>query len=81
MYWNQEASTQAQATILINFNMGCIETIIVCKLYICLFGLTLTWDVLKRKGDLVYVMAGTGLTLTWDVLKPNHVKETLPAPI
>ena len=32
----------------INFNMGCIETIIVCKLYICLFGLTLTWDVLKR---------------------------------
>ena len=83
--------------------MGCIETIIVCKLYICLFGLTLTWDVLKRKGDLVYVMAGTGLTLTWDVLKrngrpfympglhrltltwdvlkPNHVKETLPAPI
>ena len=33
----------------INFNMGCIETIIVCKLYICLFGLTLTWDVLKQK--------------------------------
>ena len=35
--------------------------------------LTLTWDVLKRKGDLVYVMAGTGLTLTWDVLKHKNV--------
>ena len=42
--------------------MYCME----CRKYV---GLTLTWDVLKRKGDLVHVMAGTGLTLTWDVLK------------
>ena len=40
----------------INFNMGCIETIIVCKLYICLFGLTLTWDVLKLSDGLLNSM-------------------------
>ena len=53
----------------INFNMGCIETIIVCKLYICLFGLTLTWDVLKRGYSKMGKSGGSRLTLTWDVLK------------
>ena len=54
---------------LINFNMGCIETILTTLLKKLLKRLTLTWDVLKRKARATAARGCYRLTLTWDVLK------------
>ena len=53
----------------INFNMGCIEIIVVCTSKSRLNGLTLTWDVLKLCQNKIIKTALCRLTLTWDVLK------------
>ena len=59
----------------INFNMGCIETQVVCTSPVITFGLTLTWDVLKLINGGNCYSFGRRLTLTWDVLKPRPEAE------
>ncbi len=43
---------------MINFNMGCIETQLRYMGFLCSPRLTLTWDVLKQKGEEVTATAG-----------------------
>ena len=51
---------------LINTGESGIVYCMECRKYV---GLTLTWDVLKQKISLAYILCIDGLTLTWDVLK------------
>ena len=55
--------------IMINFNMGCIETRKQVHRHRRQSRLTLTWDVLKHVLVGVDYLAELRLTLTWDVLK------------
>ena len=55
--------------ILINFNMGCIETALNSSEKLSTLRLTLTWDVLKRGSKSNWWKDKRRLTLTWDVLK------------
>ena len=53
----------------INFNMGCIEILLLLHRNRNVCRLTLTWDVLKFIEPYTEALARHRLTLTWDVLK------------
>ena len=56
---------------LINTGESGIVYCMECRKYV---GLTLTWDVLKQKISLAYILCIDGLTLTWDVLKLQRIE-------
>ena len=60
--------------IMINFNMGCIETRQNGGTTATKPRLTLTWDVLKQARIKLSCIFTLLLTLTWDVLKLVHTR-------